>query len=115
MLRQSLNRFGFDTRVVHSADTALKVLHSDDSIDLLLTDIVMPGGDMDGYSLAAEAIRYNPQLKVVYLSGYPQQSGKITAIAYGPLIKKPVSMKSLISVIRTELGQRSSSAVLEAD
>ena len=115
MLRQSLNRFGFDTRVVHSADKALKVLHSDDSIDLLLTDIVMPGGDMDGYSLAAEAIRFNPQLKVVYLSGYPQQSGKITAIAYGPLIKKPVSMKSLISVIRTELGQRSSSAVLEAD
>ena len=115
MLRQSLNRFGFDTRVVHSADKALKVLHGDASIDLLLTDIVMPGGDMDGYSLAAEAIRFNPQLKVVYLSGYPQQSGKITAIAYGPLIKKPVSMKNLITVIRTELGQQAPSAVLEAD
>ena len=107
MLQQSLCRFGLDTRVVHSADKALQVLNRDNAIDLLLTDIVMTGSELDGYSLAAEAMRLKPQLKVVYLSGYPQQSGKHPAVTYGPLVKKPVSVKSLVTVIRTELGQPS--------
>ena len=107
MLQQSLCRFGLDTRVVHSADKALQVLNRDNSIDLLLTDIVMTGSELDGYSLAAEAMRLKPQLKVVYLSGYPQQSGKHPAVTYGPLVKKPVSVKSLVTVIRTEMGQPS--------
>ena len=110
MLQQSLSRFGLDTRVAHSADTALREVRRDNTIDLLLTDIVMPGSELDGYSLAAEAIRLKPELKVVYLSGYPQQSGKNPAVTYGPLIKKPVSMKTLVTVIRTELGQQSSAA-----
>ena len=107
MLQQSLSRFGLDTRVAHSADTALRELNRDTTIDLLLTDIVMPGSTLDGYSLAAKALQLKPGLKVVYLSGYPQQSGKSPAITYGPLIKKPVSMKKLVTVIRTELGQQS--------
>ncbi len=103
MLQQSLSKFGLDTRVAHSADTALRELNRNNTIDLLLTDIVMPGSELDGYSLAAEAIRLNPSLKVVYLSGYPQQSGKNPAVTYGPLVKKPVSIKSLVTVIRAEL------------
>jgi len=104
MLRQSLHRFGLVTRVAHSADAALMELQTGNDIDLLLTDIIMPGSELDGYSLAAEAIRLKPGLKVVYLSGYPQQSGKKPATTFGPLIKKPVSMKKLATVIQKQLG-----------
>ena len=112
MLRQSLSRFGMDTLVAHSADTALQELRSNNKIDLLLTDIVMPGSELDGYSLAEEAIRLKPELKVVYISGYPQRSGENPAVTHGPLIKKPVAMKQLISVIQTELNRQPSTELV---
>lgn len=115
MLRQSLSRFGLDARVAHRADTALQELRTNNKIDLLLTDIVMPGSELDGYSLAEEAIRIKPKLKIVYISGYPQQSGKNAPVTHGPLIRKPVSLQSLITVIRTELGRRSSSELVKRD
>ena len=105
MLQRSLNRFGLDTQIAHSTETALRKLQANKNIDLLLTDIVIAGSELDGYSLAAEAVRLQPDLKVVYLSGYPQQSGKNPLKTFGPLIKKPVSIKKLVGIISQELGQ----------
>jgi len=105
MLQQSLRRYGLNTQVAHSTENALHKLRSDKNIDLLLTDIVIAGSELDGYSLAAEAVRIQSGLRVIYLSGYPQQSGKSPLQTFGPLIKKPVSIKSLVKAIRQELGQ----------
>jgi Response regulator receiver domain len=59
-------------RVVPARDglDALEILRHDTPIDLLFTDVVMPGG-MHGPQLAAEARRLRPELKVLYTSGYP--------------------------------------------
>ncbi len=48
---------------------ALDILMADLSFDLLMTDLVMPGG-ISGEQLAAEALVVKPDLKIIYLSGY---------------------------------------------
>jgi two-component system cell cycle response regulator CpdR len=60
---------------------ALEKLSSDERIDILITDINMPG--MDGYELAERATRMRERLKVIVLSGRGQ---KPTAF---PFIRKP--------------------------
>ena len=54
------------------SDIALRVLESDEPIDLLLTDIVMPGRH-DGFGLGKQARRLRQGLKVLHVTGYPEQ------------------------------------------
>jgi CheY-like chemotaxis protein len=62
--------------VVHEAENGaqgLEVLAQLDRVDLLLTDIVMPGG-MNGRQLAEKARALRPGLKVLYTSGYSENA-----------------------------------------
>ena len=63
---------------------ALKIVAERADIDLLFTDIVMPGG-MNGRELGLEALRLNPKLKVLYSSGYAEN-----AILHEGLLDKDV-------------------------
>jgi CheY-like chemotaxis protein len=53
-----------------TGQSGLKVLRSDPAIDLLFTDVVLPGG-MSGVELARQARQIRPDLKVLLTSGYP--------------------------------------------
>ena len=55
------------------AREALACLAADPTIDLLISDVVMPGG-MNGYELAEQATRDRPELKVLLASGYIDKS-----------------------------------------
>jgi CheY-like chemotaxis protein len=75
---------------VHEADgaaTALKVLAGDLQIDLLFTDVVMPGG-MNGIDLARRALELRPTLKVMFASGYAS-TFHTTGNVPGDLLQKP--------------------------
>jgi len=61
---------GYRVREAASGEDALGGL--DDAVDLLLTDIVMPGG-MSGIALAAAARERRPGLRIVYTTGYAEQ------------------------------------------
>ena len=100
MLELSLRRHGHNLRVAHSGHDARKILQSNIELDLLLTDIVLPGA-LDGYSLASESVNLRPELRVVYLSGYARQ--RADASLLGPVLSKPVSTQQLLDVVQKEL------------
>jgi PAS domain S-box-containing protein len=79
-------------RVLQATDgaQALEVLAREPEIDLLMTDVIMPGG-MNGIELARRVRAQTPQVKIMYSSGFPsealaQRSG--TKVD-GPLLYKP--------------------------
>src|SRR5205807_9985530 len=61
---------GYRVREADSARSALEILDSAERIDLLFTDVIMPGG-LDGKELASKARARRPDLKVVFTSGFP--------------------------------------------
>jgi CheY-like chemotaxis protein len=73
-------------------------------IDLLLTDVVMP--DMSGDELARELRKGRPELRVVYMTGY---SGEVDTAALrvdGPVVQKPFTHESLLSVVEGVLAAK---------
>ncbi len=73
---------------------ALTILAAHADIDLLFTDIVLPGS-MDGFDLAASAKRRRFGLRVIYTSGYLTQEG----IWDGTLLTKPWTKEDLKDAI----------------
>lgn len=82
-----------------NADEALQILRSDAEIDLLLSDVVMPGG-LDGVQLAKQAVEVRPQLKVLLCSGYAGESLDL-ALAEGawPFLRKPYLVSELAEAL----------------
>jgi signal transduction histidine kinase/CheY-like chemotaxis protein len=68
---ETLEDAGFEVVTAGSGAEALAVLKADASVDLLFTDVAMPGG-LDGVGLAEAGIRARPDLKVLLTSGYSQ-------------------------------------------
>ncbi|MGV3590156.1 MAG: PAS domain-containing protein [Gammaproteobacteria bacterium] len=86
---------------------ALDLLRSPSNIDLLLTDVVMPGG-MSGAQLAEQAVALRPGLPVLFTSGYPQNSiahqGRLQPGV--ELLSKPYRKSQLAAKVRRVLDQR---------
>jgi CheY-like chemotaxis protein len=64
-----IESLGYRVLSARSGVDALEILRQDTPIDLLFTDVYMPGG-IHGPQLVAEACRLRPKLKVLYTSGY---------------------------------------------
>ncbi len=95
-----LKSFGY--RVVEAEDgiIALGILQAQPDIDLLFTDIIMPGG-MNGFDLSQAACALNPALKVIHASGYPHGAlphEQIEQIS-DSLILKPYQKEELQQVL----------------
>lgn len=72
-----------------------------DTIDLLVTDIVMP--EMSGVELARRARQIKPDLKVVFMTGYSAGVFASDGELEGHLIRKPFEQEELIDVIRAAI------------
>ncbi len=68
-----LSDLGFLALEAKDANTALPILQSDRAIDLLITDIGLPG--MSGWDLAKLARETRPALKILFLTGYESSEG----------------------------------------
>jgi CheY-like chemotaxis protein len=101
-----LKRCGYKILLAENGIAALKALRSyGDSVDLLLTDVIMP--EMNGKALFAQAATQIPNLKVLYMSGYTDDiilnHGVLEKGA--PLIQKPFSANALSSKVRKILDE----------
>jgi signal transduction histidine kinase len=104
MVLTSLNDLGYRTIVARNGAEAMAVLESATPIDLLFTDLVMPGG-IGGAVLAREARRLRPDIKILLTSGY---SARPAAAGDGlpgdsQLISKPYRQRELALKIRAVL------------
>lgn len=70
---RQLNELGHRTIEAQDAEDALRILAQDQPIDLLFTDVVMPGG-MRGDELARQARLLRPAIKVLFTSGFAEAS-----------------------------------------
>jgi PAS domain S-box-containing protein len=66
---EQLTGLGYRVIAASSGAEALEILRHDDQVDLLFTDVVMPG-ELAGRALAAKAMEMRPHLKVLFASGY---------------------------------------------
>jgi PAS domain S-box-containing protein len=93
-----LDGLGFAVRTVETAADALALLQTD-QFDVMLTDVVMPGG-MSGVELARETSRLHPDMSVVLASGYAgEEVDKLVSDAPWPFLRKPYSRETLAEVM----------------
>lgn len=67
-----LTRLGYDATAAANAGEALECMRGGERFDLLITDVIMPGG-LNGRELAEAARELQPDLRVLYTSGYPAE------------------------------------------
>ena len=95
-----LTVLGYQVLVAASGAEALDILERDDAIDVLFTDVVMPGG-MDGGEVAEKAKLLRPNIKVLFASGYFEEAlvkkGSIAANTH--LLVKPYRRRDLAKMM----------------
>jgi CheY-like chemotaxis protein len=105
-ISQYLRECGYRVIEAANADEALKVLQSENSIDLVLSDVEMPGS-LDGFGLA-QWIRKNKEGLEIILAGSPERAAKTAGelCENGPTLNKPYEPQILLEAIRKQLGLR---------
>jgi two-component system cell cycle sensor histidine kinase/response regulator CckA len=101
---RALRLRGYTVLEAESAEAALSLL--DDpalNVDIFVTDVIMPG--MDGPSWVREALKRRPNVKVVFVSGYAEDSFADTQerIANSVFLPKPFSLNDLAATVQGQL------------
>jgi PAS domain S-box-containing protein len=103
---QLLKNLGYTVAEAEDGIEALDRLEEIGEIDLLFTDIVLPGS-MNGKDVAAEIVKRQPTARLLYTSGYAvaamDEGGRVGG--GGQFLSKPYPMKTLASRIREILDQ----------
>jgi CheY-like chemotaxis protein len=104
LVATSLAVEGFQVLCAEDAAHALRLLDEHPEVELLFTDILMPG-DLHGYDLARQARRIKPDIKLLYTSGYALAAaiGKSVPIEEARMVNKPYRLDQLIDEIRRAL------------
>lgn len=102
MVRTVLERNGYRVMEAANGADAIRLVEGyEGALDLLLTDIVMPGG-LNGWDLGRRLLRDDPQLKVLYFSGYSAEIAerKIELSHQETFLQKPLSADVLLEAVR---------------
>jgi CheY-like chemotaxis protein len=99
-----IGSLGYTTLAASNAAEALVIINGAERIDLLFTDVIIPGG-LNGRQLATEALTRRPELKILYTSGYTENAivhhGRLDAGVL--LLPKPYLASDLARMIWTAL------------
>lgn len=98
-----LEKLGYRASSVDSGEEALELLN-DRPVDLIVLDMIMPGG-MDGAETYEQIRRIYPDQKAIIVSGYAENERVRYALdlGCGAFVRKPVTLKSIALAVRKEL------------
>jgi PAS domain S-box-containing protein len=103
-IRAQVQGLAYKVLVAPNGRRALDLDNGIEDADLILTDIVMPGG-MNGARFAAEALKRKPGVKVVFMSGYPDSvlPADLQSLQSAELLTKPFTVQQLSAALHTAL------------
>ena len=91
-----------DTGTLGFTEDALEILGSEEQVNLLISDVVMPV--MDGPAMVREARKTHPEVPILFMSGYAEeQLRKSIDIEHVAFLPKPFSMQELAEAVRAVL------------
>jgi len=101
LAQTTLEHFGYRVLVAENADGALVQLTQHPEVDVLFTDVVMPG-TMSGLDLAEQALEQYPDLKILVTSGFSDKSAPINRPSrfLNSLLAKPYRQSDMVRRIR---------------
>lgn len=99
-----LQAAGYQVVAVETGDQALALLEAGEPVDLLFTDVIMPG-QLNGLQLAEAARKLRPDLPIIFTSGFTEQSiphllGEESSVK---LLSKPYKRQELLQMIAVSL------------
>lgn len=99
-----LSELGYTVIRAEDAAAALAAIERAEEIDLMLTDVIMPGG-MNGFELAEKVRQLHPEIRIIFTSGFPaealaERSGKPEG---GPLLHKPYLRAEFADMVRRQM------------
>ena len=101
---EALQELGYSVVEASRGKAALDILNGTPHLDLLLTDVVMPGA-LNGRELADEAVKRRPDLKVLFMTGYSRdaiiRNGRLDPGVH--VLSKPFSVEELAEKVRERL------------
>ena len=112
MAEDCLHEYGYKTLSAYDGKNALSVLESDEDIQLLFSDVIMPGR-MNGFQLAQTAVGERPDLKVLLTSGFTNREAlekdgidfesALTKKLANNMLPKPYDLTALATMVRKTL------------
>ncbi|NNC73187.1 MAG: response regulator [Sphingomonadaceae bacterium] len=98
---EAVKELGGETDPYSNGQAALKALEQRQDIDLLLTDVVMPG--MTGVELADMVETLYPELPIVFVTGYVGEAGDSDQLSGKIVLHKPFTMAQLVDALTSAL------------
>lgn len=110
-----LGSMGYETVYANNAQEALDILDSEQRIDLVFSDIVLPGG-IGGFRLVQQINKMHPNLKLLLTSAYFEEplnipGNELITDLTKSLLKKPYTKSELINAISKTLTERTETAI----
>jgi CheY-like chemotaxis protein len=112
MQTQMLEKLGYQVTCHLDCFMALdEFIKAPAGFDLIVTDMTMPG--MNGYQLAEEIYKINPEMPVILCTGYDEKIDDVKIAKHGivDLLNKPVAVKNFSSSLRRALDTRQDARV----
>jgi len=103
---EALKRQGYEVLAASTGQEGLEVYRANQGrVDLVVSDVIMP--EMDGPSLYRELQKHNPALKIIFMSGYPDDAFKnnLEPGAEFAFLQKPFSLAQLAAKVKEQLGR----------
>src|SRR5690348_16424363 len=102
VVAESLQEAGYEVAHVGNGEAGLAVLQSDAPVDVLVSDIRLPG--LSGYELASAGKSLSPDVKMILMTGYaPSLPPELKPAVYR-VLQKPFRIDSLPGVVAAALG-----------